>query len=137
MRPTDVASDARPVPSIAEQLRAARQHHERRRRVIVGMLLAVSAAFPAARLVADASPEHEGARFPASATTPTAPNRSSVPAGLDPGLVGALRRATAEAADAGHNLTITSGFRTAEEQAAMLDAEVAKRGALEAARWWG
>ena len=47
-----------------------------------------------------------------------------------------VRRAQAAAADAGHQLTITSGFRTAEEQAAMFDAEVAKRGSLaEAQRW--
>src|SRR6266545_339700 len=99
MRPTPVVSDARPVPSVAEQLRAARHRRERRRRVTVGVLVAV-------------------------------------PTGLDPGLVGAFGRAKAEAADAGHELTITSGFRTAEEQAAMLEAEVAKRGSLEEALWW-
>ena len=70
------------------------------------------------------------------ATTPTAPTTSSVPTGLDPGLIRAFGRAKAEAADAGHELTITSGFRTAEEQAAMLEAEVAKRGSLEEALWW-
>ena len=59
-----------------------------------------------------------------------------MPTGLNPGLVDAFERAQAEAADAGHQLTITSGFRTADEQAAMLDAEVAKRGSLaEAERW--
>ncbi|HJR25446.1 MAG TPA: D-alanyl-D-alanine carboxypeptidase family protein, partial [Acidimicrobiales bacterium] len=61
---------------------------------------------------------------------------SSSPRGLHPGLVAAFERASAEAADAGHELTITSGFRTAEEQAAMLEDEVAERGSLEAALWW-
>ena len=59
-----------------------------------------------------------------------------MPTGLNPGLVDAFARAQAAAADAGHHLTITSGFRTAGEQAAMFDAEVAKRGSLaEAQRW--
>src|SRR5690349_4469294 len=56
--------------------------------------------------------------------------------GLDPGLVRAFGRARAEAAGAGHDLVITSGFRTAAEQAAMLEAEVAKRGSLGEALWW-
>lgn len=136
MRPTRVVSDARPVPSLAEQLRGARHRRERRRRVTVGVLLAVPAALLGARLVAGASAESEGAKSAASATTPTAPTSSSVPTGLNPGLVGAFGRAKAEAADAGHELTITSGFRTAEEQAAMLEAEVAERGSLEEALWW-
>ena len=114
----------------------------------VGVLVAVPAALLGARLVAGASAEHTGATSAASATTPTAPTMSSVPTtptaptassvptGLDPGLVRAFGRATAKAADAGHELTITSGFRTAEEQAAMVEDEVAERGSLEEALWW-
>ena len=141
MWPTPVVPDTRPVPSLAEQLRTDRHRRERRRRVTVGALVAVPAALLGARLVAGASAEPAGAKPAVWATAPTAPTTSSVPtlsppSGLHPGLVGAFRRAKAEAADAGHELTITSGFRTAEEQAAMLEEEVAKRGSLEEALWW-
>jgi D-alanyl-D-alanine dipeptidase len=128
------------MPPIAEQLRAARHRRERRRRVTVAVLAAVPAALVGARLVAGASAEPASAKSAASATkaapTTTAPTTTSVPTGLNPGLVDAFAQAQAAAADAGHQLTITSGFRTAGEQAAMLDAEVAKRGSLaEAERW--
>jgi zinc D-Ala-D-Ala carboxypeptidase len=136
MRPAPVVPDARLVPSIAEQLRADRHRRERRRRVTVAALVAVPAALFGARLVAGVSAEPAGATSAARATTPTAPTTSSVPTGLDRGLVGAFERAKVEAADAGHELTITSGFRTAEEQAAMLKAEIGKRGSLEEALWW-
>jgi zinc D-Ala-D-Ala carboxypeptidase len=133
MRPTPVASDARLVPSIAEQLRADRHRRDRRRRVTVGVLVAVPAALLSARLVAGASVDP--AESAAWATTPTTPATSG-PTGLDPGLVSAFGQAEAEAADAGHELTISSGFRTAEEQAALLEAEIAERGSLEEARRW-
>ena len=99
------------------------------------------AALLGARLVAGASAESASARSADSATVSTAasrppPTTTSAPTGLDPGLVDAFERARAEAADAGHELTITSGFRTAEEQAALLEAEVAERGSLEEAQWW-
>jgi D-alanyl-D-alanine carboxypeptidase len=142
MRPTPVVADARSVPSVAEQLRADRHRRERRRRVTLGGLVAVAAGLLGARLVDGASAEPAGARSPAWATTPTAPTTTSAPTtstvatGLDPGLVEAFERARAAADDAGHHLTITSGFRTASEQAAMLDAEVAKRGSVAEARWW-
>jgi zinc D-Ala-D-Ala carboxypeptidase len=136
MRPTPVVPDARLVPSIAEQLRVARRRRERRRRVTVAALVAVPAALLGARLVAGASAESASAKSADSATTSTAPTTTSVPTGLNPGLVDAFERAQAEAADAGHQLTITSGFRTAEEQAAMFETEVAKRGSLEEALWW-
>ncbi|MDX6233118.1 MAG: zinc D-Ala-D-Ala carboxypeptidase [Nocardioidaceae bacterium] len=146
MRPTPVVSDARLVPSIAEQLRAARHRRERRRRVTLAALVVVPATLLGARLVAApavllgarlvAGASAEPSRSDATTTTPIAPTTSSVPTGLNPGLVGAFGRAKAEAADAGHELTITSGFRTAEEQAAMLEAEVAERGSLEEALWW-
>ena len=38
--------------------------------------------------------------------------------------------------EAGHRLTITSGYRTADEQAALLEDEVAEQGSLEEALWW-
>ena len=136
MRPTPVVPDARLVPSIAEQLRRTRHRRERRRRVTVAALVAVPAALLGARLVAGPSAESASAKSADSAATSTAPTTTSVPTGLNPGLVDAFERAQAEAADAGQQLAITSGFRTAEEQAAMLDAEVAKRGSLAEALWW-
>jgi hypothetical protein len=135
MRPTLVVPDARLVPSIAEQLRADRHRRERRRRLTVAVLVAVLGVL-GARLVAAASAAPAGAGSAARATTSTAPTTTAAPTGLAPGLVDAFGRAQAEAANAGHQLTITSGFRTAAEQAAMLDAEVAKRGSLKEALWW-
>ena len=142
MRPTPVVPDARLVPSIAEQLRAARHRRDAPPSCTVVALVAVPAALLGARLVAGASAESASARSadraPPRSTAPTTTSvaTTSVPTGLDPGLVDAFERAQAEAADAGHQLTITSGFRTAEEQAALFDAEVAERGSLEEAQWW-
>jgi hypothetical protein len=136
MRPTHVVPDAQPVPALAEQLRAVSHRRERRRPAGLSVLVGALAVILGARLVAGASAKPADADSAAGATTPTAPTTSSPPTGLDPGLVDAFGRAQAEAADAGYELTITSGFRTAEEQAAMLDAEVAKRGSLEDALWW-
>lgn len=69
-------------------------------------------------------------------STPLASTTSPAPTALHPGLVDAFERARAAADDAGHELTITSGFRTAEEQAELLREEVAERGSLEEALWW-
>jgi zinc D-Ala-D-Ala carboxypeptidase len=135
MRPTAVRLDARSVPSLAEQLRADRRRRYRRRRAALGALVAVPAALLTARLAAG---ETAGPAVVTSATTtePTAPPTTAAPTGLHPGLVEAFRRTQASAADAGHHLTITSGFRTAEEQAALLEAEIAERGSLEEALRW-
>ena len=130
------------MPSVAEQLRADRHRRARRRRATRGALVAVPAALLGVRLVAGASTDAGSATWAASATTPAPPTTptasvtSSPPTGLDPGLLGAFARAQAEAADAGHELTITSGFRTAEEQAALLEEEAAERGSLAEALWW-
>ncbi len=122
------------MPSIAEQLRATRQRRARRRRVAVGVCVIVPAVFLGARLVARASAELATAAATTAASSSV--STTSPPDGLHPGLLDAFGRAQAEAADAGHDLTITSGFRTAEEQAALLEAEVAERGSLEEALWW-
>jgi D-alanyl-D-alanine carboxypeptidase len=135
MRPTPVLPDARLVTSLAEQRRSARHRRARRRRTALVALVALPAAL-AARLAAGSTAEPAGAASAATATTPPAASTTSTPTGLHPGLVAAFERAQADAADAGHDLTITSGFRTAEEQAALLEAEVAERGSLEEALWW-
>lgn len=124
MRPNPVVPDARPVPTIAQQLRADRHRRVRRRRVATALLVAL----PAVLLVARVGGETDAASTSSSTSRPST--------GLDPGLVDAFERARVAAAEAGHDLTITSGFRTAEEQAALLDAEVAERGSVEEALWW-
>jgi LAS superfamily LD-carboxypeptidase LdcB len=73
------------------------------------------------------------ARLVSSGTTSTS---TSTLSGLQSGLVDAFGRAQASAADDGYHLSVTSGFRTATEQAALLEAEIAERGSLEAAQWW-
>ena len=107
--------------------------------MLLAVLVASPAALLAARVVAGAQAESADANPSTPPNQPSAPIAaapSSVPSGLEPGLVRAFGRAQATAAAAGHELTITSGFRTAEAQSAMLDAEVAKRGSLDKARWW-
>jgi hypothetical protein len=136
MRPTAVLLDARAVPSLAEQLRTDRRRRSRRRRAALGVLVGVPATLLAARLASGATAELAGATSATTATAPTAPPTTGAATGLHPGLVDAFGRAQASAADAGHDLTITDGFRTADEQAALLEAEVAERGSLEAALWW-
>ena len=127
------------MPTLVEQLRIDRRRRYRRRRALLGALLAAPVGLVGVRLASGASDPFPTATTAAGATTPTAPtapSTSAAPTGLDPGLEEAFGRAQAEAAAAGHELTINSGFRTAEEQAAMLTAEVAERGSLEAASWW-
>jgi hypothetical protein len=76
-------------------------------------------------------------RGPATATVSRPPAAAAVMLrALDPGLVRAFDAAEAAAAAAGHRLTITSGFRTAAEQQALLDAEVEERGSMEEALRW-
>jgi hypothetical protein len=129
MRPTVDRLDARPMPAIADQLRTERHRRQRRRRAALGALVAVPAVLGGARLVTGATPPPvDGAPATTAAT--------SAPAGLRRGLVAAFERARSDAADAGYDLTITDGFRTAEEQAALLEAEVVERGSLAEAVWW-
>jgi zinc D-Ala-D-Ala carboxypeptidase len=134
MRPTAVLLDARSVPSLADQIRSTRRRQSRRRRAALGALVAVPVALLAARLAAGPPAEPAGAT--STSTTPTAPTTTSMSTGLLPGLVDAFGRAQASAADDGFHLTITSGFRTADDQAALLEVEVAERGSLEEALWW-
>jgi LAS superfamily LD-carboxypeptidase LdcB len=57
-------------------------------------------------------------------------------AGLDPALLGALRRAAADAAGDGVELVVDSGRRSAEHQAQLFREAVSKYGSVaEAARW--
>src|SRR5262245_6744559 len=100
MRSTPVRPDPRPVPTIAEQLRAERHRRERRRRTAVGTLVLLPVVLLGARLLPDAGGGTAGAK-PGTTTSTSGPAN-----GLDPGLVGAFGRAQATAAAAGHHLTI-------------------------------
>ena len=71
----------------------------------------------------------------AAAPPPTAPPSTAATSGLDPGLVIALEAAVVAARRAGHNLTVTSGFRTVAEQEALLADAIDKYGPAEARRW--
>ncbi len=141
MWPTARRADAQRVPSIAQQLRADRHRRERRRRVGLGLLV-VLAAVLGTRFLAEASAglasatSADGGATPTAPTTTSAPTTTTVATGLDAGLVDAFERAQVAAADAGHRLTITSGFRTAADQRALLEAEVEERGSLAEALWW-
>jgi zinc D-Ala-D-Ala carboxypeptidase len=75
-----------------------------------------------------------GGKTPA-APPPTASPTTAAPAGLDPGLVAALEAAVAAARQAGHDLSVTSGFRTVAEQEALLADAIAEYGPTEALRW--
>jgi zinc D-Ala-D-Ala carboxypeptidase len=119
------------MPSIAEQLRSDRHRRARRRRTALVALVAVPAVVLGARALSRPTAGLAGAVSAATSTSTT-----STPTGLHPGLVAAFERAQADASVAGHELTITSGFRTADEQAALLNTEVAERGSLEEALWW-
>jgi D-alanyl-D-alanine carboxypeptidase len=71
---------------------------------------------------------------PATVSTAPAPT-AAAPTGLHPGLVAAFEAAVVDARRAGHRLTMTSGFRTAAQQEALLAEAIAERGAREAYRW--
>jgi hypothetical protein len=134
MRRTAVLLDAGSVPSRADQMRSDRRRRLHRRAAAVGALVAAPVALLAARLAAGAPAAPGGATW--DTTTSTGPTTSSAPTGLQRGLIEAFGQAQASAAEVGLHLTITSGFRTSEEQAALLEAEVAKRGSQEEALWW-
>jgi hypothetical protein len=107
---------------------------------VVVALVALVVAGAALRSLAPTAP---GAALDGPSLSPSpSPSPSTTAAsvairpGLDPGLVRAFDAATNAAAQAGHRLTIRSGYRTRAEQQQLLDAEIAKRGSVrEALRW--
>ncbi|MPY92300.1 MAG: peptidase M15 [Acidimicrobiia bacterium] len=66
----------------------------------------------------------------------TVPPTSVAATGLHPGLGRALAAAVSAAGADGHTLTVTSGFRTADEQARLLAEAVDEHGSEEAALHW-
>jgi len=56
--------------------------------------------------------------------------------GVHPGLASALARARAQATDAGIELPVASDHRTAEEQLALLEQEIERRGSRDEALHW-
>ena len=132
----------------------ARPTTRRKPRVLVGGLLVVIAALPAAlgyQFLASssstaASPvavlpgEHGGVPGEADGAVPDGVTvfDDELPAvvNLDPALLGALRRAATDAADDGVEFVVNSGWRSRADQERLLQAAISKYGsAEEAARW--
>ena len=125
------------MPTIAQQLRAERRRRDRLRQSVAGLVVLAFGGFVATRILSGTEAQLAGATAAGLVTTATAPTTTTtVATDLRPGLVAAFDRAQAAAAEAGHRLTITSGFRTADEQEALLQAETVKRGSLAEALWW-
>jgi D-alanyl-D-alanine carboxypeptidase len=98
----------------------------------IGLLLAVAGA-------AVALGAQSGATSLPSAASPTALPRGERRAGvtkLDPALLGALRRAAADAADDGIKLVVNSGWRSPAHEEQLRREAIAKYGSeAEASRW--
>jgi LAS superfamily LD-carboxypeptidase LdcB len=97
---------------------------------VVGLLVAIAAIAAVLSYQRPAS---------SSPTAPRTEHRADEPpelANLDADLRGALRRATAAAADDGVEIVVDSGWRSPEHQARLLREAIAKYGSeAEAARW--
>ncbi len=101
--------------------------------VAVTLLLAVAAVLITGSM---AWPRAAASGGEAPAAPPlTAPPPAAPPSGLDAGLAAALEAAVTAARRAGHDLSVTSGFRTAAEQEALLADAIAEYGPTEALRW--
>jgi zinc D-Ala-D-Ala carboxypeptidase len=75
-----------------------------------------------------------GGRKPPEVLAPR-PLPTTAVSGLDPGLAAAIDAAIAAARQAGQRLFVTSGFRTVDEQEALLADAIAEQGPTEALRW--
>ena len=100
-----------------------RRRRARRNAVLVVTVLAAALAVSAYALVSAA----RGSGLPRAAASPQ---------GLDPELVRRFEAAQAAAARDGIDLTLTSGWRSAAEQQALVDAAVERYGSLEEAHRW-
>jgi len=109
-------------------------HRSSRRR----RLLVIVAALAVAAMLAAAAEGESTDGIDRTAAPTTAPAVDPVPPanGLRPGLVDALDRARVAAAADGHALGVRSGYRTPEEQDALLAEAIIEYGSEEAARRW-
>jgi len=106
--------------------------------VVVAAVVLISAPLAWTRTAVDGG--GGGDAPPEAVEVPAAPPASAPPTteaadGLHPGLVTALRAAVAAADQAGHDLSVTSGYRTVAEQEELLAEAIAERGPREALRW--
>ena len=107
--------------------------------VLVGLVVACSVlvgvlGVPSWTLSSSTSTDTADGVLPAGVTV--FDDRYAAIAKLDPALLGALRRATRDAADDGVHLYVNSGWRSREYQERLLDEAVARYGSrAEAARW--
>jgi hypothetical protein len=128
-------------PALTDDAAMAVRHvydtQPRRRRLQLAWLAVLAVAITGAIVIAKGVTVIQATGDPTgNGPTGTAPATTAVATALDPGLVDAFDRAAAAAADAGHDLTITDGFRTPAEQQALFDAEVERRGSVEEAAHW-
>ncbi|MBT0993347.1 M15 family metallopeptidase [Cellulomonas sp. DKR-3] len=134
MRTTD--TDRAPEGVLAAALRQQRTRRRRRRRGAAGVVL-LAAALVAHQQVgggqeADADTGSQGDPVPAT----FAPAAGPAADGLDPELAQRFRRAQKAAARDGVSLTLTSGWRSAAEQAELVDQTIERYGdEAEAHRW--
>jgi zinc D-Ala-D-Ala carboxypeptidase len=105
----------------------------------LGYELAASSSSTAASPIDVPRSEHRRAPGEPDSAVPDGPTRFAGEPGvanLDPDLLGALRRAATDAAAAGVELVVTSGWRSPEDQQRLLREAVSKYGSVEeAARW--
>lgn len=121
----------------------ARQQHDparpRRGRVVTLLLLATVAGVGAGQVVsASGALGWEGLDAPWDGLEAPweRPEPAPTPTALDPDLADRFARAQAAAAAEGVPLSLSSGWRSPEEQQALVDEAVAEHGSLEAAKRW-
>jgi hypothetical protein len=124
-----MTTDTRPLPRLSG-------HRRRRRRsasaLLVALLLVVIAWQASGPLRARLDVDALGAVAPSAASTDESPPVT----GLDPELQRRFDEAQAAAAAEGVELTITSGWRSAADQQAIVDQALARYGSAEEAHRW-
>jgi D-alanyl-D-alanine carboxypeptidase len=137
-------TSARPVTGSSSPPRHAGRTRRPWRLAAVAVVLAVGAggaAFAVRNDAREAGPGTAGEDLPAepNGAVPRAPSGTASPAGLA-GLTAGTRRAYLAAQHAmaaqGLTLSLTSGYRSADEQAELYRQAIAKYGSPEAARIW-
>jgi zinc D-Ala-D-Ala carboxypeptidase len=131
-RGAPTGTDPRPAVGLPGTRRRARSRRLARPHVLLALVATLAGAVAAVLLLTDDTPAAPlvGVRVDGSAT--------EVPSvtGLDPELERRFEQARALAAEDGIELTLVSGWRSAEEQAQIVEDMVRKHGSLEEARRW-
>ena len=99
------------------------------------LLLAVAALTLAGSMAWDRTATSVSEGGVAAASVPGVAPTTTAPSGLHPRLAAALDGAVEAARQAGHHLSVTSGYRTVAEQQALLAEAIAEHGPRDALRW--